>query len=162
MTAADGGGEQFEDGGFALLPRHTKVRATPYRGEPEGDHRSEDASVSSSSRAERAGLFLSLSVPAFLRARARRASRRPIRAVLPRRSRRIEKRRVAPRRASDLTRPPPPQVRVTGNNRTKSSLIGLTGVVKKSVGLGGWHWLVRRPASPLDGRSVENVFVLLR
>lgn len=54
----------------------------------------------------------------------------------------------------DLTRPPPPQVRVTGNNRTKSSLIGLTGVVKKSVGLGGWHWLVRRPASPLDGRSV--------
>ena len=34
------------------------------------------------------------------------------------------------------------QVRVTGNNRTKSSLVGLTGVVKKAVGLGGWHWLV--------------------
>ena len=33
------------------------------------------------------------------------------------------------------------QVRVTGNNRTKSSLVGLTGVVKKAVGLGGWHWL---------------------
>lgn len=34
------------------------------------------------------------------------------------------------------------KVRVTGNNRTKSSLVGLTGVVKKAVGLGGWHWLV--------------------
>ena len=33
------------------------------------------------------------------------------------------------------------QVRVTGNNRTKTSLIGLEGVVKKAVGLGGWHWL---------------------
>ena len=31
---------------------------------------------------------------------------------------------------------------MTGNNRTKSSLVGLTGVVKKAVGLGGWHWLV--------------------
>jgi hypothetical protein len=30
---------------------------------------------------------------------------------------------------------------VTGNNRTKTSLIGLEGVVKKAVGLGGWHWL---------------------
>jgi hypothetical protein len=35
---------------------------------------------------------------------------------------------------------------VTGNNRTKSSLVGLTGVVKKAVGLGGWHWLVRSRA----------------
>ena len=34
------------------------------------------------------------------------------------------------------------KVRVTGNNRTKQSLVGLTGVVKKAVGLGGWHWLV--------------------
>lgn len=34
------------------------------------------------------------------------------------------------------------KVVVTGNNRTKSVLIGLHGVVKKAVGLGGWHWLV--------------------
>lgn len=34
------------------------------------------------------------------------------------------------------------KVIVTGNNRTKSVLLGLHGVVKKAVGLGGWHWLV--------------------
>ncbi|KAJ7558723.1 hypothetical protein O6H91_04G053000 [Diphasiastrum complanatum] len=34
------------------------------------------------------------------------------------------------------------KVKVTGNNRTKSVLVGLHGVVKKAVGLGGWHWLV--------------------
>lgn len=34
------------------------------------------------------------------------------------------------------------KVIVTGNNRTKSVLVGLEGVVKKAVGLGGWHWLV--------------------
>ncbi|CAA6653563.1 unnamed protein product [Spirodela intermedia] len=34
------------------------------------------------------------------------------------------------------------RVVVTGNNRTKSVLVGLQGVVKKAVGLGGWHWLV--------------------
>lgn len=34
------------------------------------------------------------------------------------------------------------KVIVTGNNRTKSVLVGLKGVVKKAVGLGGWHWLV--------------------
>jgi len=34
------------------------------------------------------------------------------------------------------------KVLVTGNNRTKSALVGLKGVVKKAVGLGGWHWLV--------------------
>ncbi|KAF8112453.1 hypothetical protein N665_0064s0081 [Sinapis alba] len=34
------------------------------------------------------------------------------------------------------------KVVVTGNNRTKSLLVGLQGVVKKAVGLGGWHWLV--------------------
>ncbi|KAJ0640090.1 putative histone deacetylase complex subunit SAP30/SAP30, SAP30 domain superfamily [Helianthus annuus] len=34
------------------------------------------------------------------------------------------------------------KVVVTGNNRTKSVLVGLHGVVKKAVGLGGWHWLV--------------------
>ena len=31
---------------------------------------------------------------------------------------------------------------VIGNNRTKASLVGLSGTVKKAVGLGGWHWLV--------------------
>ncbi|CAI9775728.1 unnamed protein product [Fraxinus pennsylvanica] len=36
------------------------------------------------------------------------------------------------------------KVIVTGNNRTKSVLVGLQGVVKKAVGLGGWHWLVLR------------------
>ncbi|XP_078167498.1 uncharacterized protein LOC144562199 isoform X2 [Carex rostrata] len=34
------------------------------------------------------------------------------------------------------------KVVVKGNNRTKSVLVGLQGVVKKAVGLGGWHWLV--------------------
>ncbi|KMZ56087.1 hypothetical protein ZOSMA_99G00170 [Zostera marina] len=34
------------------------------------------------------------------------------------------------------------KVIVRGNNRTKSVLVGLQGVVKKAVGLGGWHWLV--------------------
>lgn len=34
------------------------------------------------------------------------------------------------------------KVIVTGNNRTKSVLVGLQGVVKKATGLGGWHWLV--------------------
>ncbi|XP_058105681.1 uncharacterized protein LOC131249128 isoform X1 [Magnolia sinica] len=34
------------------------------------------------------------------------------------------------------------KVVVTGNNRTRSVLVGLHGVVKKAVGLGGWHWLV--------------------
>ena len=37
------------------------------------------------------------------------------------------------------------KVIVTGNNRTKSVLVGSHGVVKKAVGLGGWHWLVRKP-----------------
>ncbi|CAH8391047.1 unnamed protein product [Eruca vesicaria subsp. sativa] len=34
------------------------------------------------------------------------------------------------------------KVVVIGNNRTKSVLVGLQGVVLKAVGLGGWHWLV--------------------
>ncbi|KAI5079425.1 hypothetical protein GOP47_0004904 [Adiantum capillus-veneris] len=33
------------------------------------------------------------------------------------------------------------KVIVIGNNRTKSVLVGLQGIVKKAVGLGGWHWL---------------------
>ena len=47
------------------------------------------------------------------------------------------------------------KVVVTGNNRTKSVLVGLQGVVKKAVGLGGWHWLVNslsRYSSPLRSR----------
>lgn len=31
---------------------------------------------------------------------------------------------------------------ISGNCRTKSSLLGARGVVKKAVGLGGWHWLL--------------------
>jgi hypothetical protein len=31
------------------------------------------------------------------------------------------------------------KVLVTGNNQTKSVLLGLHDVVKKAVGLGGWH-----------------------
>lgn len=34
------------------------------------------------------------------------------------------------------------KVLIIGNSRTKRVLVGLRGVVKKSVGLGGWHWLV--------------------
>lgn len=34
------------------------------------------------------------------------------------------------------------KVVVTRNNRTKFVLVGFHGVVKKAVGLGGWHWLV--------------------
>jgi hypothetical protein len=41
------------------------------------------------------------------------------------------------------------KVIVTGNNRTKSVLVGLQGVVKKAVGLGGWHWLVSIPFLPI-------------
>jgi len=33
------------------------------------------------------------------------------------------------------------KVVVTGNNRTKTALVGQRGEVKKAVGLGGWHWL---------------------
>ena len=44
------------------------------------------------------------------------------------------------------------KVVVTGNNRTKSVLVGLHGVVKKAVGLGGWHWLVIRPLPPCNCR----------
>eukprot|EP01018_Ginkgo_biloba_P012322 Gb_31640 [translate_table: standard] len=34
------------------------------------------------------------------------------------------------------------KVVITGNNRTKSFLIGLHGVVKNAAGFRGWHWLV--------------------
>lgn len=45
------------------------------------------------------------------------------------------------------------KVLIIGNSRTKRVLVGLRGVVKKSVGLGGWHWLVR----PL-GLAARSVF----
>ena len=34
------------------------------------------------------------------------------------------------------------KVVISGNNRTKGKLVGMRAVVKKAVGLGGWHWLV--------------------
>ncbi|CAL5348039.1 unnamed protein product [Camellia sinensis] len=51
------------------------------------------------------------------------------------------------------------KVIVTGNNRTKSVLVGLQGVVKKAVGLGGWHWLVPRVGDSLlqHQRSPINI-----
>lgn len=49
------------------------------------------------------------------------------------------------------------KVVVTGNNRTKSVLVGLQGVVKKAVGLGGWHWLVT-----IFHFSVLNVWLILK
>ncbi|KDD76428.1 hypothetical protein H632_c229p2 [Helicosporidium sp. ATCC 50920] len=33
-------------------------------------------------------------------------------------------------------------VQIVGNNRTKQAYVGLRAVVKRAVGLGGWHWLV--------------------
>lgn len=33
------------------------------------------------------------------------------------------------------------RVEIRGNNRTKITLIGQQAVVKRAVGLGGWHWL---------------------
>jgi hypothetical protein len=47
------------------------------------------------------------------------------------------------------------KVVVTGNNRTKSVLVGLQGVVKKAVGLGGWHWLV------ISNFITISIFILL-
>lgn len=52
------------------------------------------------------------------------------------------------------------KVVVTGNNRTKSVLVGLQGVVKKAVGLGGWHWLV---SFCVNFRVLQNeVWLVLR
>ena len=74
MIAAEGGSEQFEDGGFALLPRHTKVRASPDRGESRRPPVRRRFGLPSS-RAERAGLILCLSVPRVSsRARATRVA----------------------------------------------------------------------------------------
>lgn len=48
------------------------------------------------------------------------------------------------------------KVVVTGNNRTKSVLVGLQGVVKKAVGLGGWHWLVRFSLLRIQSNCVQS------
>lgn len=56
------------------------------------------------------------------------------------------------------------KVLVTGNNRTKSVLVGLHGVVTKAVGLGGWHWLVLLSfcnCRPLLLFSENSIFFLL-
>lgn len=50
------------------------------------------------------------------------------------------------------------KVIVTGNNRTKSVLVGLQGVVKKAVGLGGWHWLVNLLA-PIFSLFVRVIYL---
>ena len=51
------------------------------------------------------------------------------------------------------------KVLVTGNNRTKTKLVGLKGVVKKAVGLGGWHWLVLSDGSHV--RLQRNALTVL-
>jgi hypothetical protein len=52
------------------------------------------------------------------------------------------------------------QVRVTGNNRTKPSIIGELGVVRKAVGLGGWHWL--RLENGVKCRLQRNALVIVK
>ncbi|KAL9434469.1 hypothetical protein AB3S75_029164 [Citrus x aurantiifolia] len=49
------------------------------------------------------------------------------------------------------------KVIVTGNNRTKSVLVGLQGVVKKAVGLGGWHWLSRKQTQAFTLFLMSNI-----
>lgn len=41
---------------------------------------------------------------------------------------------------------------IRGNARTKASLIGQRAVVRRAVGLGGWHWLQVRRAEELSAR----------
>ena len=40
-----------------------------------------------------------------------------------------------------LVYPTNTHVRIVGNKRTQASLTGQEGIVIKTVGLGGWHWL---------------------
>eukprot|EP00210_Caulerpa_lentillifera_P006846 g6544.t1 len=40
-----------------------------------------------------------------------------------------------------LVYPASTRVRIIGNKRTRPSLMGQEGIVIKTVGLGGWHWL---------------------
>ncbi|KAI8466267.1 MAG: hypothetical protein J3K34DRAFT_66519 [Monoraphidium minutum] len=49
---------------------------------------------------------------------------------------------VAAVRSPPATLPRLTRCIISGNNRTKPSLIGLEATVKRASGLGGWHWLV--------------------
>ncbi|KAK9822679.1 hypothetical protein WJX81_008218 [Elliptochloris bilobata] len=51
------------------------------------------------------------------------------------------------------------QVRVIGNNRTRAGVVGLVGVVKRAVGLGGWHWL--QLSTGEEVRLQRNALVVL-
>eukprot|EP00891_Asterochloris_glomerata_P000554 jgi/Astpho2/554/Aster-08213 len=50
-------------------------------------------------------------------------------------------------------------VKVIGNARTKQSLVGLTGRVKKAVGLGGWHHVLLENGE--ECRLQRNALVVL-
>jgi hypothetical protein len=50
------------------------------------------------------------------------------------------------------------RVLVKGNARTKKELIGLECVVRKAVGLGGWHWLVSSDCPVRLRRKEERGF----
>ncbi|KAJ1395770.1 hypothetical protein SESBI_33114 [Sesbania bispinosa] len=53
------------------------------------------------------------------------------------------------------------KVVVTGNNRTKSVLVGLQGVVKKAVGLGGWHeWQAYKNREGMNAKSCMGMLKL--
>uniref|UniRef100_A0A8R7URS0 Uncharacterized protein n=1 Tax=Triticum urartu TaxID=4572 RepID=A0A8R7URS0_TRIUA len=51
------------------------------------------------------------------------------------------------------------KVVVPGNNRTKSVLVLLQGVVKKAVSLGGWHWLILK--NGVEVKSQRNALSVL-
>jgi hypothetical protein len=57
-----------------------------------------------------------------------------------------------------LVLPQHTKVIVTANNQTKSVLVELQGVVKKTVGLGGYYWLMSLPLNYLV--SLLNFTVL--
>jgi hypothetical protein len=48
------------------------------------------------------------------------------------------------------------RVMVTGNNRTHRKLIGREAIVKKAVGLGGWHHIVSCAAQGLFQRQCHH------
>lgn len=52
-------------------------------------------------------------------------------------------------------------VRISGNNRTKAALVGQKAIVRRSIGLGGWHWLVRNMNLTLHFRHT-SIAVYLR
>jgi hypothetical protein len=51
-------------------------------------------------------------------------------------------------------------VLISGNARTKQELIGRQARVKKSVGLGGWHWLLLRDSGE-EVRLQRNALTVL-